>query len=114
MVRRIERQLNITGAQRERIRTILKTEQPTLEKLASSVRQQQEQLNSSDSFDEAAVRAFAPEHASTTEDVLVEREKVRTEIMQVLTPDQRKMAEQIRRTLFVQLANRLSAIGDQL
>lgn len=113
-VRRIERQLNITDAQREQIRTILKTEQPTIAALAARVRQDQEQLNASGIFDEAAVRAFAREHVSTTEDVLVEREKVRTEIMQVLTPDQRKEAEQIRRALSAQLTDRLSAIGDQL
>lgn len=113
-VRRIERQLNITDAQREQIRTILKTEQPTITALAARVRQEQLQLNSGDTFDEASVRAFAREHVSTTEDVLVEREKVRTEIMQVLTPDQRKEAEQIRRKFSFQLAERLSAISDQL
>ena len=58
-VRRIERQLNVTDAQREQIRTILKTEQPTIEALATRVRHEQEQLNSSDTFDESAVRAFA-------------------------------------------------------
>jgi len=113
-VRRIERQLNITDVQREQVRTILKTEQPRIEALATRVRQEQQQLNSGDTFDEARVRAFAREHVSTTEDVLVERQKVRAEIMQVLTPDQRKKAEQVRRTVSAQLADRLSAIGDHL
>lgn len=113
-VHRIERQLDITDAQREQIRTILKTEQPTIEALAMRVRQEQEQLNASGTFDEARVRAFAREHESTTEDALVEREKVRAQIMQVLTPDQRKEAEQIRQKFAAQLANRLSSIGDQL
>lgn len=44
----------------------------------------------------------------------MEREKVRTEIMRVLTPDQRKEAEQIRQTISAQLAARLTSIGDQL
>lgn len=113
-VRRVERQLNITDAQREQIKTILKTEQPTIEALAARVREEQQQLHASDIFDEARVRAFAQEHVSTTEDVLVEREKIRTEIMQVLTPDQRKQAEQIRRRFSIQLTDRLSTIGDQL
>jgi Spy/CpxP family protein refolding chaperone len=112
--RRVERQLNITDAQRERIRTILKTEQPTIEALAARVLHEQLQLNASDTFDETAVRAFAREHISTIEDVLVERQKVRAEIMQALTPDQRKEADQIRRKLSTQLVDRLSTIGDQL
>jgi Spy/CpxP family protein refolding chaperone len=113
-VRRVERQLNITDAQREQIRTILKTEQPAITTLVARVREEQQQLHASDTFDEARVRAFAQEHVSTSEDVLVEREKVRTEIMQVLTPEQRKEAEQIRRKFSAQLADRLSVVGDQL
>lgn len=113
-VRRVERQLNITDSQRDQIRTILKNEQPTIEALATRVWQEQEQLNSSNTFDEGRVRVFAREHIATTEDVLVEREKVRAEIMQVLTPDQQKQAEQIRQKISAQLADRLSNIGDLL
>ena len=113
-IRKVECRLNITNPQREQIGTILKTEQPTIEALAARVRQEQRQLHAGDTFDESAVRAFARRQASTTEDVLVEREKVRTEIMQVLTPSQRKMAEQIRRKSVAQLADRLSSIGDRL
>jgi len=113
-VNRVERELNLTDVQRGQIKTVLKTEQPTIASLVARVREQQEQLNSSDTFDEAAVRAFAREHASTTEDVLVEREKVRTEIMQILTPDQRKEAAHIRQRLSAQLTDRLSTIGDML
>lgn len=113
-VTRAERELNLTVAQREQIRTILKTEQLTIEALAARVRRQQELLNSTDTFDEAAVRAFARAHVATTEDVLVEREKIRVEIMQVLTPDQRIEAAHIRQRFSAQLADRLSTIGDTL
>lgn len=113
-VRRIERQLNITDAQREQIRVILKGEQPTILALATRIRQEQEQLNSRQSFDEAWVRAFAQQHATTTEDVFVERQKVRFEIMQVLTSDQQKRAEQLQKTLSIRLSDRLATIGDEL
>ena len=113
-VRRVERQLDITDAQREQIRAILKNEQPTIQALAARVREEQKQLNSGQSFDEQRVRSFAQEHASTAEDVLVERQKVRSEIMQVLTPDQQKIAEQLQQDFSARLSNRLTKIGDEL
>lgn len=113
-VHRIERQLNITDAQREQIRAILKKERPTIQTLAAQVRQEQEQLNSRQIFDEAWVRNFAQQHASTTEDVFVERQKVRAEIMQVLTPDQQKRVGQLQETLSARLSDRLATIGDDL
>jgi len=113
-IHRIERQLGITDPQREQIRTILRTEQPAIAALAAQVHLEQEQLRSQPTFDEAAVRAFARQHESTMEDVLVERERVRTEIMQVLTPRQRAQAEQLRKELYAQFSARLATLGDEL
>lgn len=114
VVRRIERQLNITDHQREQIRGILKTEQPTIQALAIRARQEREQLNSRHSFDEAWVRTFAQQHASTTEDALVERQRVRAEIIQVLTPEQRKKAERVEENFSVRILARLTTIDDEL
>jgi Spy/CpxP family protein refolding chaperone len=84
----VERELNITDAQRMQIRTILQTEKPTILMLAERARQERTELVSRQTFDEAYVRSFAQQHESTAEDALVERERVRTEILQVLTPEQ--------------------------
>lgn len=113
-VHRVERQLDITDAQRDQIATILKTEKPVIQSLAATVHLEQEQLLSRQSFDEAYVRAYAQQHESTMEDVLVEREKVRTEILAVLTPDQRAKARQLRQTIYSHFSDRLAELGDDL
>jgi protein CpxP len=113
-VHRIESQLNLTDAQCMQIKTILQTEKPVLLALAERVRQERAQLTSRQTFDEAYVRSFAQQHESTMEDALVEREKVRTEILQVLTPEQQQKAEQVREDLRSRFFERLTTIGDQL
>ncbi len=113
-IHRMERQLDITDAQRSQIKSILKNEQPTIQKLAARVREDNDQLRNKSSFDEAYVRNFARQHASTTEDVLVEREKVRTEILQVLAPAQREKLQQMRLTMQSSITERLANLGDQI
>jgi protein CpxP len=113
-VRRIERELSLTDAQRTQIKMILQTEKPAILALAERTRQERMQLASRQTFDEAYIRSFAQQHESTAEDASVEREKVRTEILQVLTPEQQQKAEQIREDLRTRFFERLTTIGDQL
>lgn len=75
----------IRGVEREQIKAILKTEQPTVKALAAQLHDEQLQIQAQPGFDEAYIRAFAKQHESTTEDVLVERERVRSEICAALT-----------------------------
>ena len=113
-IHRVEQELNLTDAQRMQIKTILQTEKPAILALAERARQERMQLASRRTFDEAYVRSFARQHESTVEDAMVEREKVRTEITQVLTPEQQQKAEQIRENLRSRFFERLTTIGDQL
>ncbi len=113
MIRRIERQLNLTDDQIQRIKTILQTERPEIQQLTARVHEERLQLEVQP-YDEATVRAFAQQHESTLEDVMVEREKVRTEIQQVLTPEQRKQTAEMRETLYARFVDRLTTLGDQL
>jgi protein CpxP len=113
-VHRIERELNLTDAQRMQIKMVLQTEKPAILALAERARQERKQVDSRQTFDEAYVRSFARQHESTVEDVMVEREKVRTEIWQVLTPDQQQKAEQIREELRSRFFERLATVGDQM
>jgi Spy/CpxP family protein refolding chaperone len=114
IIRRIEHQLNITSGQRSQIKAILDQEKPTIQSLASRVRQQNEELAQRTTFNEADVRAFAQQHVSTMEDVLVEREKVRTELLQVLTLEQRQKLRQIRAARSADVLQRLSLLGEQI
>ncbi len=114
VVRRIERQLQITDAQKEQIKAILTTEKPTITSLAARVEEENQELQSQPAFDEAQVRQFAQQHEDTLEDVLVEREKVRSEILAILTSDQRQKALQMRSQMRARFNNRLDVLGDAL
>jgi periplasmic protein CpxP/Spy len=113
LVRHMERRLNLTGDQRERIKAILKSEQPAIQLLAARVHAEREQMESQP-YDEVAMRSFVQHHETTMEDVVVEREKVRAEIQAVLTPEQRKMSAEMRESLYARFVERLSTLGDQL
>jgi protein CpxP len=114
VIRHIERQLNITEDERTQIRAILEQERPMIQALAARVQEQDTELAQRSDFNEAEVRAFARQHVATMEDVLVEREKVRTEVLQVLNPEQRQKLQHIRKTRTAEFAQRLSTLGDQL
>ncbi|HWA95353.1 MAG TPA: Spy/CpxP family protein refolding chaperone [Terracidiphilus sp.] len=114
VIRHVERELALTDAQRDQIKTILKTEQPNIESLAARAHEAQKELHSAQGFDEASVRNFARQNEATTEDILVEREKVRSEILAVLTPEQRQKAELMREQSYRRFMQRLNTIGDQL
>jgi Spy/CpxP family protein refolding chaperone len=115
LLHRVEWELALTDAQRAQIKAILKTEQPTIQALATRVHNEQLELQQSEqSFDEARVREFARKHEATAEDVQVEREKIRTEIMQMLTPEQQQKTSELRQQIFERFTERLTNIGDQM
>jgi periplasmic protein CpxP/Spy len=114
MIRGVESDLGITDAQREQIKAILRTEQPTIQSLAAQVHDEELQLRAQPDFDEAYVRAFAKQHESTMEDALVERQRVRSEIRAVLTPEQREKADQMRSMFYSRFTDRLATLGDRL
>jgi Spy/CpxP family protein refolding chaperone len=111
---RLEHKLNLTDAQRTQLRAILQAERPTIQALAVRLRNENQQLTARDTFDEAFVRSVAAQHDATMTDVLVEREKVRTEVLQVLTPEQRAKLKQLRAAMSERLATRLTNAPDQL
>ncbi len=112
-IRRIEHRLNITDAQRTSVRNILKAEEPAIRSLAQRVHSQNEQL-ASQPFDEARVRSFAKENERTSEDRLVEREKIRAEVMQVLSPAQQQKLAQLRAERSSDLIDHFAFLVDQI
>ncbi len=96
------------------IKMILQTEKPVILALAERARQERMELASRPTFNEEYVRSFARQHESTLEDALEEREKLRTQVWQVLTPEQQQKAEQIREELRSRFFEHLATIGDQM
>ena len=85
-------QLNLTDAQKSQMKDILAKEKPTLQPLMQQMgqsRQQLRQLEMSGTFDEAQVRTLAAQQSQTMTELTVQRARIHSELMQVLTADQK-------------------------
>jgi Spy/CpxP family protein refolding chaperone len=95
MLQRMTAQLNLTEAQQAQIKTILQTEKTKIQPLRQQLRQNRQAQTGavSGTFDEAQVRSFASKQAQIMTDLTVERERTKSQIYAVLTPDQRQKAQ---------------------
>lgn len=94
MLQRMATELNLTDAQQAQIKAILQTERAKTQPLRRQLRQNRLAQTSSTtgSFNEAQVRAFASKQAQLITDLTVERERAKSQIFALLTPDQRQKA----------------------
>ncbi|HZS09494.1 MAG TPA: Spy/CpxP family protein refolding chaperone [Blastocatellia bacterium] len=91
--------LGLTDAQEEQIKAILAAEKPTVEPLVRQLAANRKALNEATgggNFNEAEVKAIAARQGETLAALIVEKEKVKTQVFGVLTPEQRQKAEQFR------------------
>jgi periplasmic protein CpxP/Spy len=95
MLARMSKKLNLTSDQKAKIKTILETERAKMPPMRQQLRQNRlaENSNSAATFDEAQARAFASKQAQIITDLTVERERMKSQIFAVLTPDQRTKAQ---------------------
>jgi protein CpxP len=90
--------LDLSSAQQDQIKQIWAKEKPTLEPLVQQVHQfhgQMEQLTDNGNFDEAKVRALANQQSQTMVELAVQHARIKSEMLQVLTPDQRTKFAQL-------------------
>lgn len=114
VARRLARELDLTDAQQQSIRTVLQNERPTIQALALRFEQQNEQLRSKSTFDEAFVRSVAQQQSANFTDAIVEKEKVRSEIFQVLTPAQQQKGNEMASDFRAAMKDRLATLGEPL
>jgi len=84
--------LDLTDAQQAQVKDILAKEKPALKPLMQQMAQSHQQireLTMSGSFDEAKVRALATQQAQTMTEMIVQKARVESEMIQVLTPEQK-------------------------
>ena len=90
------RYLDLSDAQKTQMKDIMTKEKPTIQPLMQQLaqnRQQMWQLESAGTFDETKVRSLATQHSQTMAELMVQRARIKSELMQVLTPGQKtKMA----------------------
>jgi len=92
--------LNLTEAQRDQIFKLRHEAAPTLRekgKQARAARTELRQLAQADRFDEAKARALSQKVANAQTDFMVERMRLKHQILAVLTPEQRQKAEEARK-----------------
>ena len=93
------RELNLTDAQREKVRTILNNQRTAVRDVMDNLMDARRALHdavASEKFDEAAVRAKAAAIGKIEGDLAVMHAKVRTEVLSVLTPEQQKKAQDLK------------------
>ena len=84
--------LDLTDAQRAQVKDIMAKEKTTMKPLMEQMRQahqQLRQLEESSTFDEPKVRALASQNTQLMTDLIVQKARIKNEMYQVLTPEQR-------------------------
>ena len=96
-LQRMMRELNLSEAQQTQIRNILADERTRTKPLREKLRQNQqaEVVKVDGSFDDTQVRAFANNQAQIMRDLIIEKQRTKSQIYSVLTPDQRQKALQL-------------------
>ena len=94
---RMLKQLDLTTDQQAQVKAIWEKEKPGMQPLMQQMRQNHQAmkaLEASGPFDEAKTRALATQNAQTMIEMQVQHARIKSEIMQILTPDQKaKMAQ---------------------
>jgi periplasmic protein CpxP/Spy len=97
MLKHMARQLSLTEAQQTQIKGIMADEKTKIKPMMQQLRQNQkaEDANVIGSFNENQARAFANKQAQLMTDLIVEKERMRSQVYAVLTPEQRQKALQL-------------------
>ncbi|MGC2196676.1 MAG: Spy/CpxP family protein refolding chaperone [Terriglobales bacterium] len=89
--------LDLTDAQQAQMKDILAKEKPTFRPLMQQLaqgHQQMRQFEQAGAFDEAKVRAIATQQSQAMTEMMVQKARIKSELMAVLTPEQKdKMAK---------------------
>jgi periplasmic protein CpxP/Spy len=84
--------LDLTDAQKAQAKEILAKEKPALQPLFQQLAQghhQMRQLEENGNFDETQVRTLATQQSQTMTELLVQKARIESELLQILTPDQK-------------------------
>lgn len=91
------KQLDLTSDQQAQVKAIWEKEKPTMQPLMRQMHQNHaamRALENTGPFDEVKTRALATQNASTMIEMQVQHARIKSEMMQVLTADQKaKLAE---------------------
>jgi periplasmic protein CpxP/Spy len=91
------RQLDLTSEQQSQVKAIWAKEKPTLQPLMQQMRQNNAAMDAlvSSGFDEGKATTLATQNSQTAIQLQVEHAKIKSEIMQILTADQKAKLAQL-------------------
>lgn len=97
MLRHMSKQLNLTETQQTQVKNIMAEGRSKTQPLMQQLRQNEMAANASvnGNFDETQAKAFADKQAQIMSSLLVEKQRTKSQIYSVLTPDQRQKALQL-------------------
>ncbi|HUI84498.1 MAG TPA: Spy/CpxP family protein refolding chaperone [Candidatus Binatia bacterium] len=109
------RELNLTDAQKQQIRTMMQSQRATLRPLMQQLAQNRlAMLNATanGTFDQAKVQALATQQSQITAQLAVQKASIHSQIYnQVLTPDQKAKADQMRQKQVERINARLQKLS---
>ena len=97
MLHKMAKELNLTEAQQQQVKTILQAERAKIQPTMQQLRQNEQAENAviTGQFDEAKARDFAQKQAAFMTDMMVEKERTKSQIYALLNPEQRQKALQL-------------------
>ena len=113
---RFAEKLNLTDAQKAQIKQITeasRTKNQPLRENMKSIRQQLEAATADGQFNEAQVQALATQQANLSAQMIVEGERTKAQMYQVLTPEQQAQMKQMKEQMKERFKNKFKNRGDQ-
>ncbi|MGD0215324.1 MAG: Spy/CpxP family protein refolding chaperone [Terriglobales bacterium] len=92
------KQLDLTSDQQSQVKAVFEKEKPTIQPLMQQMRQNEkavDALAASGPFDEGKTTALATQNSQTMIQLQVEHARIKSEIMQILTADQKAKLAQL-------------------
>jgi periplasmic protein CpxP/Spy len=91
--------LDLTQAQQDQAKAIIEKEKPVIQPLMKQLMQAHKDMSTledSGTFDEAKVRALAAQNTQAMTELFVQKARIHSELIQILTPDQKTKLQQLR------------------
>lgn len=97
MLGHMTKELNLTADQQSQIKSIMQAERSKTQPLMQQLRQNEQAQNATitGNFDEEQARTFANKQTQIMSDLIVEKQRTKSQIYAVLTPEQRQKAQQL-------------------
>jgi Spy/CpxP family protein refolding chaperone len=113
---RLAKELNLTDAQKQQIKTIMQSQRTTMRPLMLQMAQNREAMLSataSGAFDQAKVQSLANQQSQLMAQLMVQKASIRSQIYnQVLTPDQKTKADQLQQKKLARIQEHVQKLSE--